>query len=91
MNNNGDIIEQSKKLAQLLRGSEGMTPERVDTLLSTFFTPRQKEIILKRAVGESLNRFETNYYSTVIKKRLSALADPMVHKFTEIYYLLNKV
>jgi hypothetical protein len=43
--------------------------------LSTLFSPKQKELVLKKYHGESLNKTEQEYYSRVVKKKIEALAN----------------
>ena len=43
--------------------------------LSTLFSPKQKELVLKKAAGKSLNKTEREYYSRVVKKKLEALTN----------------
>ena len=43
--------------------------------LSTLFSPKQKELVLKKYHGESLTKTEQEYYSRVVKKKIEALAN----------------
>lgn len=43
--------------------------------LSTLFSPKQKELVLKKFNGESFTKTEQEYYSRVVKKKLEALAN----------------
>lgn len=43
--------------------------------LSTLFSPKQKELVLKRLEGQPLTKTEQEYYSRVVKKKLEALAN----------------
>ncbi|MBW2643607.1 MAG: hypothetical protein JRC89_09635 [Deltaproteobacteria bacterium] len=43
--------------------------------LSTLFSPKQKELVLKKYHGESLTKTEQEYYSRVVKKKIKALAN----------------
>jgi len=43
--------------------------------LSTLFSPKQKELVLKKLGGESLTKTEQEYYSRVVKKKLEALTN----------------
>jgi len=43
--------------------------------LSTLFSPKQKELVLKRLKGEPFTKTENEYYSRVVKKKLEALAN----------------
>jgi hypothetical protein len=48
--------------------------------LSTLFSPKQKELVLKKFNGEPLNKTEQEYFSRTVKKKLEALANPEVRK-----------
>jgi hypothetical protein len=43
--------------------------------LSTLFSPKQKEIILKKLHGKLLTKTEQEYYSRTVKRKLEAVAD----------------
>ena len=48
--------------------------------LSILFSPKQKELVLKKLNGEPLNKTEQEYFSRTVKKKLEALANPEVKK-----------
>ncbi len=48
--------------------------------LSTLFSPKQKELVLKKLNGEHLSKTEKEYFSRTVKKKLEALANPEVKK-----------
>lgn len=48
--------------------------------LSQIFSPRQKDIFLKKLKGEKLTKTEKEYYSRVIKKKVTALANAELHR-----------
>jgi hypothetical protein len=48
--------------------------------LDSFFAPRQKEIIFRRLYGFPQSKTEKEYYSRIIKKKLRALANPMLQR-----------
>jgi hypothetical protein len=43
--------------------------------LSTLFAPKQKELVLKKYHGESLNKTEQEYFSRRVKKKLEAITN----------------
>jgi hypothetical protein len=43
--------------------------------LSTLFSPKQKELVLKKLEGASFTKTEQEYYSRVVKKKLEALTN----------------
>ena len=48
--------------------------------MSQFFTPRQKELFLKKFRGEKMSKTEREYFSRVVKKKVLALANPELHR-----------
>lgn len=48
--------------------------------LSTLFSPKQKELVLKKLGGESFTKTEQEYYSRVVKKKLEALTNTELRK-----------
>ena len=48
--------------------------------LSTLFSPKQKELVLKKLKGEPLNKTEREYFSRTVKKKLEALNNGEVRK-----------
>jgi len=48
--------------------------------LSTLFSPKQKELFLKKLEGKPLTKTEREYYSRVVKKKLDALTNSEVRK-----------
>jgi hypothetical protein len=51
--------------------------------LSQVFPPKQKELFKKKLNGEPLTKTEREYYSRVVKKKVSALANPDLHRFAQ--------
>ncbi len=51
--------------------------------LSQLFSPKQKELFKKRLSGEPLNKTEKEYYSRTVKKKVSALANPELHRLAQ--------
>lgn len=48
--------------------------------LSILFSPKQKELVLKKLKAEKLSQTEREYFSRVVKKKLEALANNEVRK-----------
>jgi hypothetical protein len=48
--------------------------------LSTLFSPKQKELVLKKHNKEPLNKTEKEYFSRTVKKKLEALSNSEVRK-----------
>ncbi|MCU0600197.1 MAG: hypothetical protein MUE70_13195 [Desulfobacterales bacterium] len=56
--------------------------------LSQLFSPKQKELFKKKLSGELFTKTEREYYSRRVKKKVSALANPELHRFAQklMYY-----
>ncbi len=56
--------------------------------LSQLFSPKQKELFKKKLSGELFTKTEKEYYSRRVKKKVSALANPELHRFAQklMYY-----
>ncbi|MBU1147603.1 MAG: hypothetical protein KKD11_04555 [Candidatus Omnitrophica bacterium] len=50
--------------------------------LSQIFSPKQKELFLKKLKGEKLTKTEKEYFSRVVKKKVMALANPELHRLS---------
>ena len=55
--------------------------------LSQIFSPKQKEIFLKKVHGENLTKTEREYFSRRVKKKVMALANPEFFRCAQL--LLN--
>lgn len=51
--------------------------------LSQVFSPKQKELFLKKLRGEKLTKTEKEYFSRVVKKKVLALANPELHRLSQ--------
>lgn len=51
--------------------------------LSQVFSPKQKELFLKKLKREKLTKTEKEYFSRVVKKKLLALANPELHRLSQ--------
>ncbi len=51
--------------------------------LSQLFSPKQKELFVKKLNGDPLSKTEREYYSRTVKKRVSALANPELHRLAQ--------
>ncbi len=52
----------------------------VEYALSQVFSPKQKELFLKKLKGEKLTKTEKEYFSRSVKKKALALANPGLHR-----------
>jgi hypothetical protein len=48
--------------------------------LSQVFSPKQKELFLKKLKGEKFSKTEREYYSRTVRKKALALANPELHR-----------
>jgi len=51
--------------------------------LSQVFSPKQKELFLKKLKGEKLTKTEKEYYSRVVRKKVEALANSELHQLAQ--------
>lgn len=51
--------------------------------LSEVFSPKQKELFLKKLRNEKLTKTEKEYFSRAVKKRVMALANPELHRLSQ--------
>jgi len=55
----------------------------VEYSLSQVFSPKQKELFLKKLRNEKLTKTEKEYFSRVVKKRVLALANPELYRLAQ--------
>ena len=55
----------------------------VEYSLSQVFSPKQKELFLKKLRNEKLTKTEKEYFSRAVKKRVLALANPELHRLAQ--------
>ena len=51
--------------------------------LSQVFSPKQKELFLKKLKREKLTKTEREYFSRAVKKKVLALANPELHRLSQ--------
>jgi hypothetical protein len=69
--------EQEEELSNFVSVKEELGFEYA---LSQVFSPKQKELFLKRLKNEKMTKTEREYYSRAVKKKVEALANPELHK-----------
>ncbi len=95
----GGLKMSADRLKSTFRKYSVGTPERrerddrthaleLELLLSTLFTPRQKELLRKRAERAEMTNTERTYFYRTVNKRLKALANEEVHQLAR--RLLNR-
>jgi len=68
----------------LARGSKSRAESyNLRANLGILFSPKQKELVLKRLRGEPFTKTEREYYSRVVKKKLKALASSEIREVAE--------
>jgi Txe/YoeB family toxin of Txe-Axe toxin-antitoxin module len=72
--------QDAEKTRQLKEKYEDMSLEYA---LSQLFSPKQKELFKKKLKGEPLKKTEREYYSRAVKKKVSALANPDLHRLAQ--------
>lgn len=77
----GGIEIRPEKLREtFLSGySEPEGQDRLESAIAAIFTPRQRELLLKKVRRAPLTKTEREYYSRVIKKKVVALASEELH------------
>ena len=71
------LQSNEKTFEETLSQKEELTLEYA---LSQIFSPRQKEILLKKLNNEVLSKTEREYFSRTVKKKVSALANEKLHQ-----------
>ena len=51
-----------------------LKPDSLDIYLDRLFSPKQKELVLKKRDGEFFTKTEREYYSRIVRKKLEAIA-----------------
>lgn len=51
--------------------------------LSQVFSPKQKDLFLKKLKGEKLTKTEREYFSRIVKKKILALSNPELHHLAQ--------
>lgn len=76
---NNYFTQTQSKLSELLSAKE---EHSLEYTLSQVFSPKQKELFLKKLRREKLSKTEAEYFSRVVKKKVLALANPELHRLS---------
>jgi len=76
---NNYLRKQTAGLRDLLSVKEDMG---LDYALSQVFSPKQKELFLKKLRGDVLTKTEREYFSRAVKKKVLALANSDLHRLS---------
>lgn len=68
------------RLNELLQEKEDLGLEYA---MSQVFSPKQKDLFLKKLKGEKLTKTEKEYFSRAVKKKVLALANPALHRLSQ--------
>ena len=77
---NNYFKQDTERARQLKEKHEELSLEYA---LSQLFSPKQKELFKKKLKGSPLNKTEKEYYSRTVKKKVSALANPELHRLSQ--------
>lgn len=77
---NNYFEQDAQKTRQLKDRHEELSLEYA---LSQLFSPKQKELFRKKLEGEPLTKTEREYYSRTVKKKVTALANPELHRLAQ--------
>jgi hypothetical protein len=74
------FVQSQAKLSELLSVKDELS---LEYSLSQVFSPKQKELFLKKLRREKLTKTENEYFSRVVKKKVLALANPELHHLAQ--------
>lgn len=77
---NNYFEENVEKTKQMKEKYEELSLEYA---LSQLFSPKQKELFQKKLQGLPLSKTEKEYFSRTVKKKVSALANPELHRLAQ--------
>ena len=77
---NNYFEQDVEKTRQLKEKHEELSLEYA---LSQLFSPKQKELFQKKLKGELLTKTEKEYFSRTVRKKVSALANPELHRLAQ--------
>ncbi len=72
--------EETAKLTELIASKEEFDLEYA---ISQIFSPKQKELFLKKLRGGKMTKTEREYYSRSVKKKVLALANSELHRLAQ--------
>jgi hypothetical protein len=77
---NNYFNQSQSRLKELLSVGDELS---LEYSLSQVFSPKQKELFLKRLKREKLTKTEKEYFSRVVKKKVLALANAELHRLSQ--------
>lgn len=76
-----NYFEQNVEKTRQLKEKHGELS--LEYSLSQLFSPKQKELFKKKLEGVPMSKTEKEYYSRTVKKKVSALANPELHRLAQ--------
>ena len=76
-----NYFEQNVEKTRQLKEKHGELS--LEYSLSQIFSPKQKELFKKKLEGVPMSKTEKEYYSRTVKKKVSALANPELHRLAQ--------
>lgn len=77
---NNYFNQAQARLNELLSAKDELS---LEYSLSQVFSPKQKELFLKKLKREKLTKTEKEYFSRAVKKKVLALANPELHRLSQ--------
>jgi len=72
--------QAGRGLGDLLQAKEELGLEYA---MSQVFSPKQRDLFLKKLRGETFTKTEKEYYSRVVRKKVQALANPELYRLSQ--------
>jgi hypothetical protein len=72
-------LRETKRYQEVEAKAVPEEPARLDIYLDRLFSPKQKELVLKKRDGEAFTKTEREYFSRTVRKKLEAIADEEVY------------
>jgi len=77
---NNYLSQSQARLRELLSVKDELS---LEYSLSQVFSPKQKDLFLKKLKREKLTKTEKEYFSRAVKKKVLALANPELHRLSQ--------
>ncbi len=74
----------TNEVEQMKKQTEKQEDFSLEYALSQVFSPKQKELFLKKVRGFNLTKTEREYFSRTVKKKLFALVNPELSRFAKL-------
>lgn len=74
----------TKEVEEVKKQTERQEDFSLEYALSQVFSPKQKELFMKKVKGQELNKTEREYFSRTVKKKLFALTNPELGRLAKL-------